>query len=279
MDNRSIGFFDSGLGGLSCLIHFLKVLPNEGIVYFGDTARTPYGSKSVENIKTFSFEIAEFLVKQKNVKMLVIACNTVSCTAIEYLRAKFPDIPIIGITAPAANGIARSSTAGSRIGVIGTNATIASGMYEKLLSDANPDLEIFSKACSALVPLIEEGIGESPVMQGAIRYYLDSLVMKDKISTLVLGCTHYPLISAQIKAIYPELNIIDPSEIMVGSIVDALEGNGILADISPKAKKFYASDLSDNFVYMVKNIFKMERMQSVLDEVEFEKIDLLDVEV
>ena len=125
MDNRPIGFFDSGLGGLTCIPHLMKKLPDEKMIYFGDTARTPYGSKAISTIKNFSMEIADFLVKS-NVKMIVIACNTVSSTCLEDLRRKFPQIPILGIIDPAAKSIAEHGNADSRVGIIRTKVTIAS---------------------------------------------------------------------------------------------------------------------------------------------------------
>lgn len=274
MDNRNVGFFDSGLGGLTCIIHMLKNLPNEGITYFGDTARTPYGSKSIDNIQSFSLQIAEFLVRHKNVKMLVIACNTISSTAMEYLQMKYPEIPIIGITEPAAQRIAAQSSEGERIGIIGTQATVASNMYENLMYAVNPELEIFSKACPMFVPFIEEGIINSPIMREVIKLYLDPLVYEDKISTLILGCTHYPLIADQIKKEYPHLKIIDPAEIIMPSISEMLQANDIMADSSRKTDKFYASDLSDNFIYMVRNIFEIEGMRDSLNEIELEAVDL-----
>lgn len=274
MDNRSIGFFDSGLGGLTCITHMLRALPNEGITYFGDTARTPYGSKSIDNIQSFSLQIAEFLVRHKNVKMLVIACNTISSTAMEYLQTKCPEVPIIGITKPAAEEIAARSSVGTRIGVIGTQATIASNMYENLMLAVNPELKVFSKACPAFVPFIEEGIIDSPIMRETIKHYLNSLVYEDKISTLILGCTHYPLIADQIRKEYPHLTIIDPAEIIMPGISELLEVNDIMADSSRKPNKFYASDLSDNFIYMVRNIFEIEGMCDSFDEIELEAVDL-----
>lgn len=148
MDNRPIGFFDSGLGGLTCIPHMMRDLPEEKIIYFGDTARTPYGSKAANTIRSFSMEIADFLVKS-DVKMIVIACNTVSATCVEDLRKRFPQIPILGIIEPAAKAVAGSCRAGSRIGIIGTKVTISSGAYKKAIQARNPELKIFETACPA----------------------------------------------------------------------------------------------------------------------------------
>ncbi|GHU66592.1 glutamate racemase [Clostridia bacterium] len=256
MDNRPIGFFDSGLGGLTCIPYVLDALPDESIVYFGDTARTPYGSKAVSTIRSFAFEIADFLV-DSSVKMIAIACNTVSSTCLDELRERHPEIPILGIIAPAAYTAALASHTGKRIGVIGTKATIASGAYRKAIKESAPDAEIFEAACPALVPLIEEGIIENEIMDLTIRYYLDHFVSYNKIDTLVLGCTHYPLIRHNIMQFYPELSIIDPSRELLTTIETELANRGILAERTesiPPENTFYASDLSENFVNMISRI-------------------------
>ena len=188
MDNRPIGFFDSGLGGLTCIPHMMRDLPEEKIIYFGDTARTPYGSKAANTIRNFSMEIADFLVKS-GVKMIVIACNTVSATCVEDLRRKFPQIPILGIIDPAAKAVADSCKDGSRVGIIGTKVTINSGAYKKAIQAHNPKLEIFETACPAFVPLIEEGIIENDIMDLTIQYYMDDFIRDNDIDTVVLGCT------------------------------------------------------------------------------------------
>jgi glutamate racemase len=256
MDNRPIGFFDSGLGGLTCIPYVLDALPDENIIYFGDTARTPYGSKAVSTIRGFAFEIADFLV-DSGVKMIAIACNTVSATCLHELRARHPEIPILGIITPAARTAAREKTASERIGIIGTKATIASGAYRKAIEQYTTETEIFETACPAFVPLIEEGIIENEIMDLTIRYYLDHFISYNKIDTLVLGCTHYPLIRRNITRLYPRLSIIDPSRELLASIQTELKNREILADRGgspPPENTFYASDLSENFVNMISHI-------------------------
>ena len=235
MDNRPIGFFDSGLGGLTCIPHMMRDLPEEKIIYFGDTARTPYGSKAANTIRSFSMEIADFLVKS-DVKMIVIACNTVSATCVEDLRKRFPQIPILGIIEPAAKAVAGSCRAGSRIGIIGTKVTISSGAYKKAIQARNPELKIFETACPAFVPLIEEGIIENDIM----------------------GCTHYPWIQKNIARIYPDLHIINPSSIIVDTIREIIQERDMAAKGSSFENIFYASDLSENFVNMIDSIFEGE---------------------
>ena len=256
MDDRPIGFFDSGLGGLTCIPYLLKALPQERIVYFGDTARTPYGSKATSTIRAFAEEVADFLAETQNVKMIAIACNTVSAIALEELRRRHPLIPVLGIISPASLAVAETCTEKNRIGVIGTKATIASGAYPKKITALRPGLSVSQQACPAFVPLIEEGIIENHIMDLTIRYYLDHFIGQDSIDTLVLGCTHYPLIRSNIDKLYPRLKVIDPSEEMLGSIKGALDGGDLHAGSSRAPEHvFYASDLSENFTGMIDRIF------------------------
>jgi glutamate racemase len=254
MDNRPIGFFDSGLGGLTCIPHLLESLPEEKIIYFGDTARTPYGSKTVSTIQGFSIEIADFLIKN-DVKMLVIACNTVSAVALEKIRDKFPGLPVTGIIEPAAERTAVICSAKNKIGVIGTKATIISGAYERYILNANDGLKVFSVACPAFVPLIEEGIIKNDIMNLAIQYYLDDFILENRIDTLILGCTHYPFIRGNIERLYPDLEIIDPSREIITIIKKTLEERDMFAKNSGYENTFYASDLSKNFMDMIANNF------------------------
>lgn len=253
MDNRPIGFFDSGLGGLTSIPPMMRRLPHEKIIYFGDTARTPYGSKAVSTIKNFSMQIADFLVKQ-DVKMIVIACNTVSSTCLDDLSQEYPDIPIVGIIGPAAKRTAKSCSEDSQVGVIGTKVTIASHAYKDMINSIDPDLDVYETACPAFVPLIEEGIINSDIMDLTIRHYMDDFVLENRIDTLVLGCTHYPLIRPNIERIYPDIKIINPSEEIVGTVEDILTERDMHSGRSVTDNDFYASDLSENFVNMIEKI-------------------------
>ena len=253
MDNRPIGIFDSGLGGLTCVSPIKKALPNESIVYFGDTARTPYGSKSPETIRHFALQIADFLAKN-DAKALVIACNTISAIAIPELEKAFPELPVIGIIDSAAEEIAKTCTSKDSIGIIGTKATIKSKAYKNAVESMSRGLSIYQMACPAFVSLIEEGIIENQIMDLTIRYYLDNFVKYHDLSTLVLGCTHYPLIRENIERIYPELRIINPSDCLAHAVAQTLSEEGLLADGSSVQNTFYASDLSENFVNMINRI-------------------------
>ncbi len=254
MDNRPIGFFDSGLGGLTTIPPLAKALPEERIVYFGDTARTPYGSKAENTIKQFSMQIGDFL-KSCNVKMIVIACNTVSSICLDMLRERFPDIPIEGVIDPAARRIARICTQNNHIGIIGTKATVSKKAYENAVRSYKDGLNISTVACPLFVPLIEEGIEDEEIIRLTVKYYLDDFIKNNKIDTLVLGCTHYPFLQKQIERLYPEIRIINPSEEIIYRITDVLEENDMFAKDSSCENTFYASDLSDNFLNMINGIF------------------------
>lgn len=268
MDNRPIGFFDSGLGGLTCIAPLMRALPNERIVYFGDTARTPYGSKSPETIRGFARQIAAFLIQQ-DVKMIVIACNTVTATCLRDLQKRFPQIPIMGVIQPAANKTCDICDESNSIGIIGTKLTIRSKSYSTLIHQKKPRLQIHSTACPAFVPLIEEGIIENEIMDLTIHHYMDHFIRYYHIDTLILGCTHYPLIQDNIRRIYPWLRIVNPSEEVVFRIRQVLENEGLLAQSPVGDHTFYASDLSDNFVNMINRIFELTEFR-----VAFKNFDL-----
>ncbi|MCL1809922.1 MAG: glutamate racemase [Clostridiales bacterium] len=255
MDNRPIGIFDSGLGGLTCIPYLIEEFPEEKMIYFGDTKRAPYGGMEISTITSYSTQITDFLV-QSGVKMVIIACNTISAISFDTLRARHPGIPIIGIIKSAAEKTAKICTSDSRIGVIGTKATVASRIYDRFIKNANRDLNVFSLACPAFVPLIEEGITESEIMDLTIKYYLDDFIAENKIDTVVLGCTHYALIQKNIERIYPGLRIVNPSQEILSKIRKELTGLGLLAEKSDFVNTFYASDLSEVFTAMIDRIFE-----------------------
>jgi len=254
MDNRPIGFFDSGLGGLTCIPHLMEALPGESIIYFGDTARTPYGSKAENTIRSFAFEITDFLAHE-DVKAIVIACNTVSAVCLDDLRKRHPDIPILGIISPAAQRVAELCDGNNHIGIIGTKVTIGSAAYLNEIAKFRPGLNTSEVACPAFVPLIEEGIIQNEIMDLTIKYYLDGFMSFNEIDTLVLGCTHYPLIRSNISKLYPDVNIIDPSEEIMTSITAAFRERDLFAEADAGERTFYASDLSENFINMINRIF------------------------
>src|ERR1041385_1290775 len=189
-DLRPIGVFDSGIGGLTVAKALQELLPNERIFYVGDTARVPYGNKSADTVERYSIELASMLIRE-NAKVIVVACNTVSSVAIPKLRAHL-SVPVIGVIRPGA-AAAVATTRNRHIGVIGTRATIKSGAYERAIRALDDKVQVSGRACPLFVPLIEEGWLESEITDRVVRQYLEPLV-QDGIDTLVLGCTHYPLL-------------------------------------------------------------------------------------
>jgi len=188
--NRPIGIFDSGIGGLTVLREIASRLPGEDIIYLGDTARVPYGIRSDATVVKYSFQNSEFLMQQ-GIKALVVACNTVSAVGIEALRGRL-SIPVIGVIGPGAKAASRASRR-KRIGVVGTEATINSGAYQRMLAEMVPGAEIVARPCPLFVPLVEEGWTSGSITMSVIRKYLGPLKRR-RIDVLVLGCTHYPLL-------------------------------------------------------------------------------------
>lgn len=253
MNNKPIGVFDSGLGGMSCLLPLQQALPNESILYFGDTARTPYGDKEPETIRYFTCQVADFLVSQ-GVKVLVIACNTISALCTEMLRQRYPHIPVVDIITPTVSQVLRDQDNIQNIGVIATKATIKSGMYDKLLRSGGLQGEIHSTACPLFVPLIESGFRDGVVVESVVAHYLDRFVEEKKLDSLILGCTHYPFIEPSIRKLYPELRIINPSQIITDRVRQILWERDLMAAPEHKpSHTFYASDLSETFMEMIRH--------------------------
>jgi len=229
--NSPIGVFDSGVGGLTVVKELMEQLPNERIIYYGDTARVPYGNKSRETVIRYSREITDFLVGQ-NVKAIVVACNTASALALDELN-KNADVPIIGVVKPGARAAADVSKKG-KIGVIATRATVNSGIYEAYLKGKKPDIEVFAKACPLFVPLVEEGLTDNPITDSIIHMYLDELLEKG-IDSLVLGCTHYPLLKDSIaRAVGENVTLVNPAYETARSFKALLEEKGLLNETSEK---------------------------------------------
>jgi glutamate racemase len=208
VDARAIGIFDSGVGGLTVARAVLDMLPHESVLYFGDTARMPYGPRPLEEINKFAREIAAFMLG-RDVKALVVACNSIEVAAIEDLTES-SGIPVVGVIDPGVRAALRATRNG-RIGVIGTEATIASRAYERALGRAG-DAELFSQACPAFVPLVEQGDTTSDKLLSAARDYLQPLI-EAKVDTLILGCTHYPLLSGLLQVVMgPDVVLISSAE-------------------------------------------------------------------
>jgi glutamate racemase len=253
---KAIGVFDSGVGGLTVVRELLKRLPNEDIIYFGDTARLPYGIKSKPTIIRFSLENTLFLLKH-NVKIIVVACNSSSSAALPFLAQHF-SIPIIGVISPGAKeAVAR--TKNKRIGVIGTQATINSNVYQLQIKRLNPRIRVFSRACPLFVPLVEEGWFKEGITRDVARRYLLPL-KKAGVDTLILGCTHYPLLKSVIRDVMGKaVSLIDSSEQVARQAEQVLAIEGMLQRKKRKSKNiFYVSDEPDAFKRLAKSFLGVD---------------------
>jgi len=255
MNDAPIGVFDSGVGGLTVAREIMRQLPGESIVYFGDMARVPYGTKSKDTVISFSRQIVKFL-QEKKVKAIVIACNTASAFALSEL-AKEVDIPVIGVISPGAKA-ANEKTANGRIGVIATEGTVSSGMYSKVIKSINPELEVFQKACPLFVPLVEEGwLYDSITIEVADRYLHD--LLSYDIDTLVLGCTHYPLIRRTIQKVVGEnVSLVSPAYETAKELEGILKENDITSSTDCGSYEFYVSDNADRFKKLASSILPCE---------------------
>jgi len=236
-----IGIFDSGVGGLTVQRAILEALPSADTVYLGDTARVPYGTKSAETVTQYSLRNARFLARH-GIELLVVACNTASAVALPALRAELA-VPVIGVVEPGARVAARASRAG-RIGVIGTQGTVASGAYQAAIRRAREGAEVIARACPLFVPLAEEGWTdpEDEVVRGVVRRYLAPLA-EARVDTLVLGCTHYPLLETAIGRELPGVSLVDSARAVAAEIRERLsdgEGSG--------AHRFFVTDAPERFL-------------------------------
>ena len=248
-DPRPIGVFDSGLGGLTAVRELFQTLPGESVVYFGDTARLPYGSKSRETVTRFSLEIAAFLVRH-DVKCLLVACNTSSAHALDTLAARL-EIPVIGVIEPAVKAALAASPRG-RIGVIGTLGTVGSGAYTHAIAAHRPDAAVVSMACPLFVPLIEEGWLAHDVTRSVAEEYLARL-KSEQLETLILGCTHYPLIAPLLGDLMgPQVRLIDSGAEAARATAELLRASDLLAP-GPARHQFYVSDEPRNFERMAQS--------------------------
>ena len=244
-DPRPIGVFDSGIGGLTSVRELFRVLPSESVIYFGDTARLPYGSKSRETVIRFSLEISSFLVRQ-NIKALLVACNTASSFALPALLQRL-GIPVIGVIEPAAR-IAVSRSPHGRIGVIGTLGTVASGSYPAEIERLMPGASVISRACPLFVPLIEEGWGTHPVTRQIAAEYLTEL-RNGALESLILGCTHYPLIAPLLAELMgPQVALVDSGAEAARAMALLLGERGQLAPAGTPEHRFFLSDEPRAFV-------------------------------
>lgn len=239
-DLQPLGIFDSGLGGLTVVRQIQKVFPRLPIIYYGDTARVPYGTKSPKTVTHFSRQIIDFLIAQ-DVQAIVVACNTASAAAVPVLKDEY-DIPIYGVVEPGAEAASAASKSG-RIGVIGTNSTIRTNVYTKAIQSRDSSLSVFGKACPLFVPLVEEGWEEHDVTRQIAREYL-SPVLENEIDTLILGCTHYPMLTKTLRTILPAgINIIDSGVAAANELAGKIQ---VSSDVAPE-HKYFVSDTPERF--------------------------------
>lgn len=243
-DPRPIGVFDSGIGGLTSVREIFRVLPRETVLYFGDTARLPYGAKSRETVTRFSLEIARFLVRQ-NIKCLLVACNTASSFALEALQRRL-DVPVVGVIDPAARAAVEASPHG-RIGVIGTLGTVGSKAYPHAIETLAPGAAVISRACPLFVPLVEEGMIGHPATRMIADEYLAEIRSSD-IESLILGCTHYPLLVPMLREVLgPAVTLVDSGAEAARAMARLLQERGQLAEHARPEHRFYLSDEPRNF--------------------------------
>jgi glutamate racemase len=242
---RPIGVFDSGIGGLTVLKALVDLMPDEDFIYLGDTARLPYGTKSAEVIVRYSKENTEFLLA-KWIKMLVVACNTSSAVALDEI-ARDTIVPVVGVIEPGAHAAVKASRNG-RIGVIGTEATIASGAYTRAIQQLRPRAEIYTRACPLLVPLVEEGWTDNEIAGRTVAYYLESLKASG-IDTLLLGCTHYPLLHGLFERVLGNgVRIVDSATATAAAVRERLSALGLVRRGGYGAQSFFVTETPERFV-------------------------------
>jgi glutamate racemase len=246
--SAAIGIFDSGIGGLTVVRALRRALPHESIVYLGDTARVPYGMKSADTVIRYSLQIVSFLLRRE-IKYLVVACNTATAYALDALQAEAP-VPVMGVVEPGARVAAASTTAGA-IGVIGTLGTISSGAYHRALQAENSALSVFGQPCPLLVPLVEEGWIEHPVTAQVARHYLRELRLQSgDLDTIVLGCTHYPLLHDVLgreaaRVFGHDVTLVDSATAVSSAVASDMQARGLLRppDEAPE-ERYFLTDVS-----------------------------------
>lgn len=260
-----VGVFDSGVGGLTVAREIMRNLPSEKIVYFGDTARVPYGNKSKETIIRYSRQIIHFL-REQEVKAIVIACNTASAFALDAVRHEL-DIPVLGVIEPGA-AVAAKETKNKRVGVIGTIGTVGSGIHESFLKKLDPDITVIGKACPLFVPLVEEGWLHDSVTTEVAERYLKELKEKE-IDTLILGCTHYPLLRSTVRQVMGEgVRLVNPAYETALELGKMLKENNLLCSGKGQEEfpyRFYVSDLAEKFTSFANSIlpYDVEMTQKI----------------
>ncbi|MCR9142292.1 MAG: glutamate racemase [bacterium] len=244
--NRPIGVFDSGLGGLTVLGELVRALPGERFIYFGDTARVPYGAKSPRIVQRYSAEVADHLLTH-DIKLLVIACNTATAHAEALLRDRLAQretpVPVIGVIEPGVAALIKRSR-NQRLGVLGTRSTIKSGEYARRILERKPEAQIFSKACPLFVPLVEEGWQDKRATRLIIQEYLSEM-QREEVDTVVLGCTHYPLLKSAIQSEFPGLELVDSSRETAAAVADLLQAEELQSEAAAPGAGNLRIELTD----------------------------------
>ncbi len=270
MDNRPIGVFDSGLGGLTAVRELTKLLPAEDIIYFGDTSRVPYGGRSPQTILKYARQDVRFLLRH-DIKAILIACNTADATARQSMQQEF-SVPIFGVVEPSARAAAQATENG-KIGLIGTKATVASGLYEQIIHAAKPDAEIHTQACPLLVPLVEAGRIHpgDPVIETVVSEYLGDLRAWG-CDTLVLGCTHYPLLSKVIGGFMgPDVTLINSGAAAAQAVYRSLDKQGALADPARHgACRYFVSDSPADFSELA-SLFLCRAVRDAVEQIDIDQ--------
>lgn len=267
MNNKSIGVFDSGLGGLTAVKSILSLMPGENIIYFGDTARIPYGTKTEETIKQYAASDIRFLLS-KDVKLIVIACGTASSVALGDMRDMF-DTPVVGVVEAASTAAVRKSKNG-KIGVIGTGATIKSGSYLRAIKEINSDIEVYQNACPLFVPLVENGHFDTEVTRLVVREYLEE-IKNNGVDTLILGCTHYPLLEKAIGDYMGSgVELISPSFELAKSLPEILGKENLADSKKPGEVNYYVSDDVEGFSRLG-GVFLEKEICGMVQKIDIEK--------
>ncbi len=245
--NRTIGIFDSGIGGLTVANAVSKILPNEQLIYFGDTAHLPYGDKSKELIQRYALRITDFLLHEKNCKAIVIACNTASAAAYEALRDKYKGVvPVLNVIDPMIEAVIAEESI-QKVGIIATKTTITSGVYQEKFTRRKPTLQFAALATPLLASMIEEGFYNNNISRAVLESYLENDSLKD-IDALVLACTHYPLIKTEINNFYKgKVKIFDSAEVVAKKLKLILEKEGLASETKSGKDIFYVTDYTQAF--------------------------------
>ncbi|MCB0711160.1 MAG: glutamate racemase [Ignavibacteriae bacterium] len=261
--NKPIGLFDSGVGGLTVAHHVMQILPLENTIYFGDSARVPYGSKSTETVQFYTKQAINFL-ERKAVKLIIIACNTASAVALEY-ASSIASVPVIGVIEPGARGAVEASTSG-RIGVIGTQGTVRSEAYQNAITAFNPSAKVFAHPCPLLVGFAEEGLIDHPATELIAREYLEEL-LDHSIDSLIMGCTHYPILKPTLaKVAGTSVQLIDPGLETAKHVQQILAEKDLLKSApSPASHEYYLSDFPHKFIEIGSRFLgsKMHRVEKI----------------